>query len=66
METVKDFIDKLGGTVKVANALGVPISTVSGWNINNSIPHWRVPALEEMAKAEKKRFPAALRRKAAA
>jgi len=55
MHTVKDFIDAIGGTVRVADALQLPVSTVSGWNVNNSIPKWRRAALVDLA--EKKGVP---------
>ena len=58
MQTVKDFMNELGGTVEVAAVLGVPISTVSGWNLSNRIPHWRVPAVKALAKKLGKQFPA--------
>jgi hypothetical protein len=63
--TVKDFIGELGGTVKVANALDLPISTVSGWNINNSVPSWREPALRALASKKKIEFPASFAERAA-
>jgi hypothetical protein len=50
MQTVKQFIDTLGGTVKVADALQLPVSTVSGWNVNNSVPKWRRDALAGLAR----------------
>lgn len=65
MQTVKHFIDALGGTVKVAEALGLPVSTVSGWNIKNSVPNWREPALRKLAKARKIDFPEAFGERAA-
>lgn len=40
---------RLGGITAVANHLGVPISTVSSWGINNRIPDWRQPALLRLA-----------------
>jgi hypothetical protein len=49
MQTVKQFIDTLGGTVKVADALQLPVSTVSGWNVSNSVPKWRRADLSELA-----------------
>lgn len=65
MQTVKQFIDSIGGTKAVAEALGLPVSTVSGWNINNSIPNWRVGALASLAAKEGKPFPAGFADKAA-
>lgn len=57
MSTVKSFIDELDGTVKVAEALGLPVSTVSGWNLSNRIPSWREPALRELAQKKGVSFP---------
>lgn len=65
MQTVKEFIDSIGGTKAVAEALGLPVSTVSGWNINNSIPNWRVAAVAALAAKEGKSFPASFAEKAA-
>ena len=66
MQTVKSFIDDLGGTVKVAGSLGIPVSTVSGWNLSNSIPRWRVSALADLANEEGVTFPDELRPERAA
>jgi hypothetical protein len=57
MQTVKEFIGELGGTVFVATELGLPISTVSGWNISNSVPSWREPALRALAARLDKEYP---------
>ncbi|MAO03596.1 MAG: hypothetical protein CL804_03575 [Citromicrobium sp.] len=58
MVTVKQFLkDDLGGIVAVATELGLPVSTVSGWGLNNSIPSWREPALRELAAKKGKAFP---------
>jgi hypothetical protein len=57
MMTVKDFIGELGGTKAVAEKLNLPISTVSGWNINNSVPKWRLPALKALAARKKVEMP---------
>ena len=56
--TVKEFIDSLDGTVAVAEAIGAPVSTVSGWNISNAIPAWRMLPLRELAKEKGVRVPA--------
>lgn len=66
MKTVKQFIDALGGTVKVAEALSLPVSTVSGWNISNSVPRWREPALRELAREKGEPFPESFATQAAA
>ncbi len=65
MMTVREFIDQLGGTKIVAGKLGLPISTVSGWNINNSIPNWRVPALRSLASRKKVEMPETFAERAA-
>lgn len=65
MLTVKQFIDSIGGTVAVAAALKLPISTVSGWNINNSIPGWREEALRKLAKRKGVEWPESFAEKAA-
>lgn len=65
MQTVKQFIDSIGGTSAVAETLGLPISTVSGWNISNSIPNWRIGAVAALAAKEGKPFPASFADKAA-
>ena len=57
MMTVREFIDRLGGTKIVAEKLDLPISTVSGWNISNSVPKWRVPALRTLASRKKVEMP---------
>lgn len=66
MSTVKDFIETLDGTAKVADALNVPKTTIYSWIGANRIPHWRVPALEALAKRKKVAFPDALRGERAA
>lgn len=57
MQTVKQYLTSLGGIVAVADALDLPISTVSGWGLNNSVPSWREPALRELGEARDKPFP---------
>lgn len=37
------------GRTELANALNVPLSTVSSWGINNHIPAWRQPKILELA-----------------
>ena len=59
MQTISQFIVDLGGTVAVADALGVPPSTVSSWKTSNSIPHWRMEKLSELAKAKRGKLPKA-------
>ena len=55
--TVKDFLSSLGGIVSVANTLHAPVSTVSGWGLNNRIPKWREAALREIARDKGVEFP---------
>jgi uncharacterized protein YjcR len=59
MQTISQFIVDLGGTVAVADALGVPPSTVSSWKTSNSIPHWRMEKLSELAKERSVELPRA-------
>ena len=65
MQTVKEFIGSLGGTVFVAAELDLPISTVSGWNISNSVPSWREAALRDLARKLEKEYPRAFAERAA-
>lgn len=39
--TASDIIDQFGGTSKLADHLGVPVSTVDSWKTYNFIPRWR-------------------------
>lgn len=57
MVTVKQHLTDLGGIVAVAAELDLPISTVSGWGLSNSIPQWREPALRELTERKGKKFP---------
>ena len=41
MTTTNQIIDRLGGTSKVAHALGLRPSTVHSWRTANHIPVWR-------------------------
>lgn len=50
MANISSFIDELGGTVKVANALGLSPTTVSSWKSSNSVPRWRRDALLALAR----------------
>ena len=49
MQTVEQFIDALGGTVAVANALELAPTTVSSWKSSGSIPKWRMEKLLTLA-----------------
>lgn len=49
MQTVKDFVNALGGTVAVATELGAPPSTVSSWVTSGSIPRWRMDGIRALA-----------------
>ena len=57
MQTISDFIDDLGGTVAVANALDLAPTTVSSWKNGKKIPKWRRDALTELAKKKRKPVP---------
>lgn len=50
MKTHIDLIKALGGSTKVARALGFEVSAVSAWKHRNRIPfeHW--PAMADLAK----------------
>jgi len=52
MQNAADIIDALGGTSKVATALGLTASTVSSWKFSKTgkIPSWRMPAVRKLAK----------------
>jgi hypothetical protein len=49
MQTVEEFINALGGTVAVAQALGIAPTTVSSWKSAGSVPKWRMAGLEQIA-----------------
>jgi hypothetical protein len=49
MANAKDILDRLGKARKVADELGLPLSTVTSWAQFNHIPDWRKPALLEIA-----------------
>ncbi len=57
MQTVEEFINELGGTVAVANALELAPTTVSSWKSTQSIPKWRRRALKELADEKGVRLP---------
>jgi hypothetical protein len=57
MQTVEQFIDKLGGTVAVATALDLTASTVSSWKTSGSIPKWRLEGLRMIAKVKQVDMP---------
>lgn len=63
--TVKEHLTALGGVVAVAKALELPISTVSGWSINNRVPRWREPALRELSQGKGVPFPETFAERAA-
>ncbi len=52
MQNASDIIDALGGTSKVAGALGIPPQTVSSWKATGSIPKWRTDAVRKLAKSK--------------
>ena len=66
MQTVEQFIDALGGTVAVANALGLAPTTVSSWKPANSIPKWRVDALRAFAAEKGIEYPEAFAERSSA
>lgn len=54
MMTVDQIMDELGGFAKIADATGIPPSTVHSWKRSGFIPEWRRPALVALAKKAKK------------
>lgn len=50
MHTVSDILDRLGGYAVVAEAAGIPATTVHSWQRKNFVPEWRRPALLGIAK----------------
>ena len=57
MQTVTEFINTLGGTVAVANALELAPTTVSSWKASGSIPKWRMEGLVRLAQEQGKPVP---------
>jgi hypothetical protein len=57
MQTVGQFIDELGGTVFVAEALGLSPTTVSSWKSSNSVPKWREDGLRSVAAEKGIKYP---------
>jgi len=49
MLTAAEIIDRLGGSSKVSQETGFPVTTVHSWARSNSVPHWRRPPLIELA-----------------
>jgi len=49
MQTVDQFLKALGGTVAVANELGLAPTTVSSWKSSGSIPKWRMEGIQRIA-----------------
>lgn len=45
--TAAQKIAALGGSASAARKLGVPITTVDSWKRKDSIPAWRLPAVDE-------------------
>jgi hypothetical protein len=39
-------IREFGGLTKMSRALGVPVTTIYGWQKSERIPDWRWPAIE--------------------
>lgn len=49
MHKVSDILETLGGYVVVAEATGIPATTVHSWQRKNFVPDWRRPALLDLA-----------------
>lgn len=54
---IDQFVHEVGGTVKLAKALGAPPSTVSAWRTRGTIPSWRRTAIIDFAVREGKALP---------
>jgi hypothetical protein len=65
MNTVEQFIDALGGTVAVANAMDLAPTTVSSWKSSNSIPKWRLDGLRTLASEKSVDVPDSIARRVA-
>jgi len=48
--TASEIIEALGGTSAVARELEIAPTTVSSWKTSETIPPWRWPAIEDIAK----------------
>lgn len=46
------IIQALGGPAEISRQIGVPLTTVDSWKRSDRIPHWRRPALAELALAK--------------
>jgi DNA-binding transcriptional regulator YdaS (Cro superfamily) len=46
MSTVSELIDAAGGVTKVAEAMQLPVGTVSAWSTRNRVPAERVLEFE--------------------
>lgn len=44
---IKKIIEQVGGLTKAAKIFNVPISTVQYWQRKNSVPAWRISAIQE-------------------
>jgi len=60
------IIDKLGGSAELARQLGAPLTTVDSWKRADRIPHWRRPAVAEVARRKGVKLPATFEQAAAA
>lgn len=54
------MIAALGGQSAVARKLGIPLTTVNGWNTKDLLPNWRVEVIAELFEAEGIELPQAL------
>lgn len=48
MKTVPDILTELGGVSAIAEATGIPLTTVHSWKRSGAVPEWRIPVLVEM------------------
>lgn len=49
--SVTQIFEKFGGPTKLAERLGVPVTTAHHWKRTKKIPAWRMASLERAAEA---------------
>lgn len=50
MTVAAQIIQALGGPTAIHRETGIPVQTIWDWKRNGNIPHWRRPAVIEVAK----------------
>lgn len=49
MQKVSQLIQAFGGIVQMSRELGVPVSTIQGWEKAKKVPSWRIDHLRNAA-----------------